>query len=434
LSPDGLGNWRAILRRPIWLLLILVLFGGGAFAAVHGWAAYQFRAGQSALDRYQHEQALGHLEQCLAIWPRSVPAHILAARALRRLNRFDEGLEHVDRARAAADPAAAPEVAFEWAMLRCVMGDLRTTEEPLRAHAQRYPADAPLVWEALSLGYRRRRRLPEALGALNLWLRVDPENVYALFLRGELHRQVGVVGQARADYERVIDIDPAHHGARRHLARCLLLVGRYREAAGHLDVVMQTAPDDRELLTMRAECHRHLRERDPAAGMLDKVLREHPDYAPALRERGRLALTASDFAEAHDWLQKAVRASPHDYESRFALHQALQGLGRADDAKQELARAQQIKDRRERISEIQTQQMTKSPYDAALHCELGELLIALGQTDDGVNWLQSAVLLNPELAAAHAALARQYEAQGDSQRAEHHRREAERTQRPRTPK
>jgi predicted Zn-dependent protease len=70
--------------------------------------------------------------------------------------------------------------------------------------------------------------------------------------------------------------------------------------------------------------------------------------------------------------------------------------------------------------------MTLRPTDAALHAEFGELLLQMGQSDNGERWLLSAVKLNPGMPAPHRALARHYEERGDAPRAAHHRREAER--------
>ena len=38
-------------------------------------------AGRSALDHYRNDDAIVHLERCLAVWPDDPGAHLLAARA-----------------------------------------------------------------------------------------------------------------------------------------------------------------------------------------------------------------------------------------------------------------------------------------------------------------------------------------------------------------
>ena len=428
----GLIRWLQFLRRPRWLLLILVLAGGSVFAGIHGWAWYHFHAGHAALARYQNEPARGHFQQALRVWPRSALVHLLAARAERRAGQWRQAEHHLDECRKSADPDVAAEAAFEWSLLRAAMGDLRTVEEALQARILSRPGDAPLIWEALADGYRHSYRMPEALQCLDTWLHFEPDNSQAYFLRGELHRQVGAVNRARAEYRQVVDLNPAHDEARRQLARCLVQIGRYQEAAEHLEFLLRKTPGDPHLRTLLARSQHDLGQRDEAVRLLDAVLRDHPDHGLALRERARLALAAEKFADAETWFRQALRALPYNYEASWGLHQALQGQGKGAEAKAQLAHAQQLKNGQERIHEIQTHQMTLRPFDAALHGELGELLIQTGQVETGEHWLRSALHLDPNLSGPHAALARLYEDRGDSTRAAHHHREAERLKAPPT--
>jgi predicted Zn-dependent protease len=266
----------------------------------------------------------------------------------------------------------------------------------------------------------------KALKVLDTWLYFEPDNMHAYFLRGELHRNVGAVNRARDEYRRVVELEPGHDKARRHLAWCLVQVGRYEEAAEHLDKLLQKTPGDPHLRTLLARSRYDLGQRGEAIRLLDDVLANHPDYGPALRERGRFALADERYTDAETWFRHALRVLPHSYEASWGLHLALQGQEKTAEAKKQLAHAQQLKNTMARIHEIQTHQMTLRPTDAALHAEFGELLLQMGQSDNGERWLLSAVKLNPGMPAPHRALARHYEERGDAPRAAHHRREAER--------
>jgi predicted Zn-dependent protease len=409
--------------RPWRLLVAALLLAGGAIAAVEGYAWYHFDAAADALAQYQNDAARRHLDRCLAIWPRSPAAHLLAARAERRAGHFSEASEHLDQCQQHADQQHADEIAFEWALLHTAVGDL-SMEETLQARIMSRPADAPLIWEALAAGYRRTCRLPEALNSLNAWLHFEPDNAYAYFLRGELHRSVGAVGRARDEYARAVELDPGHDQARRLLARMLVSLGRYQDAAEHLRILQGKLPDDPELEMLLARSEHDLGQREEAVARLDALLARHPDYGPGLRERGRLALAAKEFAAAQAFLERAQRALPNDYDVQSNLQRALQYQGHTAEAKAWLSRAQQLKDRLERIADIQMREMTAKPYDAKLHCELGELMIGIGQRESGSNWLQSALRLDPNLPAAHAALADYYKQEGDPLRAGQHGRAA----------
>lgn len=415
-----------MLLRPQWALLTALIFCGVAAAAVYGWAWWHFLSGQMAMGQYKSDAARVHFEQCLRVWPGNRPSLLLLARAERRLGQFEQAQVHLDACRLDADPEMADAASFEWALQRAAMGDLRSVQQPLEARLLSRPDEAPLIWEALADGYRRNYRMPEALHCLDTWLHFEPQNVQAFFLRGEVNRQVGAINRAREEYGRVVELDPTHRAARAHLARALVQVGRYQEAMEHLERLLKDVPADPELLTLKARSLYDLGKREAAIELLDGVLSDHPDYGTALRERGRMALAAEQFAQAEEWFRRAQKVLPYNYEANWGLHQALRGLGKTAEAETQLAFAQQLKNRIERVYEIQTHEMTLRPTDAALHAELGELLVETGQRKSGEYWLLSALQIDPNLAAAHAALAQLYEEQGNENAAATHRQQAER--------
>ena len=80
-----------------------------------------------------------------------------------------------------------------------------------------------------------------------------------------------------------------------------------------------------------------------------------------------------------------------------------------------------MKKQLQRLREISEEQLTARPHDPALHCELGQLLLDLGRTDIGLNWLRSALEQDPRYRPAHAALAEYFQRQGDPEKAAYHR-------------
>jgi predicted Zn-dependent protease len=413
-----------LLRRPLVLLGGVVLLAALAVGGVYLWGWYHWsRAGQD-LARYHGAEARRHLDACLWLWPHSPAVHLLSARAARLAGDYPAAEKHLRQCQQ-GQPAASEEVLLEWAMLHVCMGDLQEHEEYLQTQLRKDPSQAPLVWEALAEGYSRMYRILDAIRCLDHWLEVEPDSVQAFFLRGSVYRQVQAVQKAVPDFRRVVELDPDRSDAREYLAAGLLEIGHFSEALPHLEHLLRQRPGDPDLRVRLARCHDGLEHRELARQLLDEVLAERPDYGPALRACGQMARQARQPEEAEKWLRRAARVLPYDYQVQYALYQVLEEQGKNAEAGEQLARAQQVKDRRERLADVSHRKMSQRPYDPALHCELGTLLIELGHRELGARWLHSALQKDPNYQPAHAALAKYYQEEGDKEQAEHHRQLAE---------
>jgi tetratricopeptide (TPR) repeat protein len=418
------SSWLVrLVRRPWRLAAVLALLGVCAAAGPPVWAWYHFRAGRRALERYHTATARAHLNACLRVWPDDAEAHLLAARAARRDDDAAAAESHLRACQRLA--GSTPQTVLEWALLHASQGALDDVEGFLQAQAHKEPALAPLILEALAAGYLRVYRIVDALACLDAWLARRPDDVQALYLRGDVWRQVQAFPNALAEYRRAVELDPSREDARWWLAVCLVESARYDEALPLLERAAAARPGDPEVLVRLARCHQGLLDMDRARQLLDAVLAEHPDHTPALRARGQLAVATGRLDEAEDWLRRAAEAGPQDYRAQWALADCLKQRHKEAEALAQQARAERLKERLERLADISHRRMSATPHDPALHCDLGKLLIELGHEEVGHRWLLSALRLDPDFKPAHAALARYYEAQGDTGRADYHRRQAE---------
>jgi predicted Zn-dependent protease len=411
-------------RRLVRLLAVAALLAGLALGAPHLWAWHQLRAARADLGRHHTEEARARLDRCLRVWPKSAEAHLLASRAARQegdLEAADRHLRESQRLR----HGTSDEITLEWSLLRATAGHLDEVEEYLHNRAAQSPEEAPLVWEALAQGYARVYRILDALAVLERWLERRPDDVQALVVRGNVYRKVKAAQSAAADFRRAVELDPARDDARWGLAVSLVEIGRYQEALTHLEQLRPRRPDDPELLVRIARCYARLDRRDDARRLLEEVLAAHPDNGPALLNLGQLLVQAGRLEEAEPWLRKAVAAAPHSYPANYALYDCLNKQNKSAEAARQLAVADAIKGRLDRVAEITTRQLSARPHDPALHCELGTLLIQGGRDDVGESWLLSALRQDPAYRPAHAALADLYRRRGDTERAELHRRQAE---------
>lgn len=406
---------RLTRRRAAWLAGALALLGA---AGPHLWAWAKLREGRAALVAHRPEAGRRALSACAAVWGFRPSVRLLACRAAWQSGDPEGAARELRAAQRRTGPT--DDTAFEWALLAASAGELGETEEYLQQRLDADPGAAPLVWEALALGYLRVYRTRDAMTGLNFWLARDPDNLRALDLRGQTYVVGKGVVRGCEDYRRVLELDPARADTRRRLADALIALGGYEEAAGHLEVLAGAGADSATAARL-ARCYAMLGRGDEARALLGPVLAAHPDDGPALRALGQLELVARrpDAAEAP--LRRAAELLPNDYHAQQLYFQALQQQGKTDAARAQLKMTETVRERAERVGELTSRRLADAPLDPALHFEMGRLLVESGSPEVGEQWLLTAVRLDPGHRPAHAALAELYARRGDAAKAGRHR-------------
>lgn len=408
-------------RRRGFLVALLSLVGIAYFAWPSFEAWHHLRRGRIELQGYHPDKARFHLDAYLRRRPQDVSAHLLAARAARRLGDYDEAEKHLRQAQR-GQREQSEEVVLEWALHHAALGELDRTEAYLLPLTREDSEQGLLACEALAEGYRRTYRVPQALAVLSIWLERRPNNVPALLLRGHLLGQVNSFQRAIPDYQRALEQKPDCEEAQHWLTVCLVESARWDEALPYLEKLYSRHPEEMDVRVHLARCWCHLGQAPRASQMLRAVLAEQPNHALALRSLGETLLQEQQLQQAENWLRRAVAATPHDYRAQWFLYEAFRRQNKAAEAEQQLERAKQVERRWNRFNEITQHEMAMRPHDVALHAELGGLLLDMGNADAGRNWLLSALNRDPRCRPVHEALARYYQLQGEDEKAAHHRR------------
>jgi Tfp pilus assembly protein PilF len=309
-------------------------------------------------------------------------------------------------------------------MLHAAGGDLQSVEEQLYTRARQSPDLAPLILEALAEGYIRTSRTVDALRCLEVWLRKQPENTQALYLRGKLFHQTDSPQKASEDYRRVVELDPERDDARWNLAIALVTIGRYQEADGHLRILRRLRPDDDEVLVRLAVCNHRMGKSREARPLLDAVLARQPDHALALLTRAQMALSDGNLSESEKWLREALRVRPKDYRANWLLAECLQKQEKREEAESQREYAEKIRARLDRQSEITGRLISENPDDPSLPCELGKILLELDEPKRAEIWFYIALRLDEHYVPALTALADYYQQRGDADKAEEYRLQA----------
>ena len=407
--------WRKplqALRRHPWLggLVILLLLGGAAAAGVWAWGRWQLRAAEQALRDEQWDEARRHVELCLAVWPwsRDGQAHLLAARAERLADRYREAeaeLNECQRLRGGSDEA----IQLEWLLLRAQRGKIDQVFPGLWQYVEEGRPDAAAVLQTLSRIYTHDFRPAPALRCLTRWLELEPDNAWALEWHGRMEQLVDDPAAAARDFGRAVELQPDRYEARYQLVESLLSQSTAREALPHVEDLRLRYPDRADVLVALARCRDLEGQPAEARRLVRDVLAAHAEHAQALALRGKLDLEARRPVEAEKWLRRAAEADPGNLAALRDLHRCLeQQPGRERDAARALARRAETEKERKRLEQL----LRSEAGGPAVFLEGGRLALRTGREKLGLRWLHLALEQDPNLKAAHQALAEYYEGKG----------------------
>jgi predicted Zn-dependent protease len=420
----ALGRYGA--RHPLGLVgivLLLALAAGGVYLAGREVSSlYHLRAARDCLNCYHNAEAQRHLQVCLAIRPKDPDVLLLVARAARRSGALDAAekfLERYEEVRGADD-----DLTLERMLLQAERGELEPVRRCFRAQVEQQHPDTALILEAVTRGNLRALRLRDAEDCLRRWREVQPDNVQALLLQGNLGELRQARGEAAAAYRKAVEIDPYYDEARLRLAGTLIDLGRGGEALPHLEYLRPRLPDNPEVAVGLARSLDLLARQAEAVEVLDDLLGRQPNHAAALAVRGRLALQAGRLEEAEGLLRRAVALDPGTYSTRYQFYTCLSKRGNEAEAREESERLKILEEDTRAMEQIVNVRLAKTPNDPALYHQVATIALRAGQVDEAVRWLQSALRVDPNFAPAHQMLAGYYHRSGNPGLAAQHREKA----------
>jgi tetratricopeptide (TPR) repeat protein len=426
-----MGKRVRIARRSI-LAILIVLALGGAALTLRPWArrfsllpspypllpSDHWRQAWQALEAQDFPRAREHLEQCLASWPAHAETHFLLARACRRGDDAEAWRSHLGAAEALQ--WSEEQVRFERQLMQAQVGKLADVEAPLLKQLRAGGADEELIVEALVKGYLGAYRLPESAHWATQWLTRQPQRWQPWLYRGRAHYLNQALGRAAADYRRALEIKPDHRQGRLWLASALLLGGQFAEALPEFETYLRDDPDDPAGLLGLATCRLELNQQGAVEAALDRLMARNPDHLAALLVRARLEMARDAPDKAVTWLKKAEALAPQEADILNALVLAFRQLGRQAEAEGYQKRLAEVHKKADQLKAVR-KQIIRRPKEVGPRYEAGMLCLRLGRAQDALDWLLSAVNLDPNHRPTHQALADCYDKLGQPQRAAYHR-------------
>jgi predicted Zn-dependent protease len=424
------GSIRALAasvrRRPLQSLaafgLVALIGSAGVFAGFHLLAEYHCRAAQQCLAKYDFPGAQAHIDRALQIRA-DAPTHLIAARVARKNWNMEGANDHLNECRRILG-GDCKEADFERQLMYAQVGDLDSVEDYLwkRVHAD--DPDSPAILEALAQGYWNNYDVGNANECLTLWLKLEPDNMRAWYLTGQLYERQFLFVQAVEAYRRALALDPKRAEFRTTLAEALLTSGSPHEALTMFQELMQGQPDDPTLRFAEARCNMAIGRNDLAIPVLDQLLEEHPTDVRMLETRGRVARMENDPEKGESCLRTAVGLAPFDLNVNFAFYQCLLAVGKQEEAEKQRERYQSLERDSRRANRLTHELLVEQPHRADWKCELGVIYLRMGLENAGEHWLHSALRDDGTYRPAHRALADYYDKIGKAEKAALHRKEA----------
>jgi len=372
------------------VVALLVLFGDVR-------SAYQAGRVQQAIEARDWPKAIALLDRFPAKSKETARWHFQRAKAARRSGDSSTAVVHLARAEELGWPK--PEVGRQRLLIRA-QTNIREVEGELRQAALQGGTDeeAEEIYEAMSRGYMHALRFPDAMDCLNYWGQWQPSNPLPHLWKADLYERKELPEEAAAEYELALQSDSTNEEARLKLAQVRLKQLNVPVAAALFQQSLGEGENLHRALLGLADCKRRQSETAEARALLHEVLlldlsaEDESEACAALarieREEGRLERALALFS-------RALVLNPNDIVGRLAFAGALAAAGQDQLAEQQRKLAKEMSDRHERLLEV-LKKIEQTPENPDLRYQAGKILLEQGLVETGLQWLDTALQLDPQ--------------------------------------
>jgi predicted TPR repeat methyltransferase len=173
----------------------------------------------------------------------------------------------------------------------------------------------------------------------------------------------------------------------RRAAIALHREGRLDEAEGAYRLLLESHPEDADVLQLLGVIAAQTGRLEEAEGFLDQALKYDPSHAEAHNNLGNLRQLQGRLGDAVTCHRRAVELRPESVRAHFNLGVALGSAGSLDEAAESYLRCLEL-----------------TPAMAAAHHNLGMIRKRQGRLDEAAESLTRATRLSPDDAGAHENL------------------------------
>jgi serine/threonine protein kinase/tetratricopeptide (TPR) repeat protein len=216
---------------------------------------------------------------------------------------------------------------------------------------------------------------------------------YDFYLRGRSYTRRENMDYALQMFEQAIQLDKNFALAHAGIAYLCGLIYELREqrpewiarGLAACDRAMALAPDLPEVMVARARLFYSQKKYDESEMMARRAIERKRDSDGSWNILGRALLSQSKYQEASELVEQALEANGDDYNTYVPYGVCLERLGRKKESER----------LRERMNIILRQQLEIVPEDVRARILLASNLAAIGEAEEAIRHLQTAVALRP---------------------------------------
>jgi protein O-GlcNAc transferase len=350
------------------------------------------------------------LDTYLRRTPDDADGHNLAALAKHGLDRLDDAVRHMERARELAprDPTFAVNLSVMLAgagrgkdalaaidtFLTQVPGQLdaliqraqvlqglRRLDEAIAVAgmAVAFHPEVARARHVLGVTFLKDDQAAAAVAAFAEAVRLDPESIDTWINYGVAQKETGDLAGAEASYRRALEHAPDDPVVQNNLGNTLTAAGRTKEAVEHYRKAVLLDPAYADAKANMGVALRDGGDTEGALTFLAKAAQEHPDHAVLLNAYGNTLRQAERIGEAIEVLKQALDVFPGYAEAHNNI-----GLAYALDQKMNLAATHL-----HRAFELK-------PSEPVIGNNYGALMLRMFQFEKAIDALSNVVARDPE--------------------------------------
>ncbi len=395
------------------IFIPLAYFGGRQINA--NWQSDKIR---NSIRKFDDRTALEQIRKIENRAGKTAELEFLRSRAYRHLANYEKSQQHLELAR---QMKYTPEILRrEQMLLDAQQGYLEEPEKNLDKMIEQAGSDFGEVCLAFTYGYLIRMRFQEAMGMIGLWKRQEPKSPQPPYFMGLLAQYQRQWEAADKLFDESLKFQKDFLPTVLSKAQNKLKLSQFAEAVPYFNDYLARVPDN-------AEAKRGLAEAlfgSGSPGESQLILKELIDGGNRSFETrlllGKSQLETGDAKGAVDTLVPLAQLWPDDVDLNYTLSRAYSQIGQEDRANVHLALMEAGRKKIEDI-DLRLREAEVAQDNPMLRYEMGHLLMHYSSREEGRVWLQSALMQNPSIIAAHQDLEQYFTRSGDTAMAMYHR-------------